>query len=87
MGKITATLDGLASLTGVIEENTFSGEKATVPTNALGLTAGADFTGSFNGGFYGTAGAEAGGIFDFTSEDAEDGAFRGSFGGDRVPGN
>ena len=31
----------------------------------------ADFTGSFSGGFYGANAAEAGGIFNFASEDNE----------------
>ena len=82
-GDITATLTNLATLSGKISENTFLGEKATVGTNTLGLTAEADFTGSFSGGFYGAKAAEAGGVFDFVSEDNEAGAFRGAFGGKR----
>ena len=37
------------------------------------------------GAFYGSRGAEAGGVFDFASDDGnnEEGAFRGSFGGAR----
>ena len=46
-----------------------------------GLDASADFEGSFSGGFYGAKAAEAGGVFDFASEDNEGGAFRGAFGG------
>ena len=87
MGEITATLTGLATLEGAIDTNTFSGTKATVMAGEHSLDADGKFTGSFSGGFYGAKAAEAGGVFDFTSEDAEDGAFRGSFGGDRVPGN
>ena len=48
-----------------------------------GLDSDGKFTGTFSGGFYGKQAAEAGGVFDFTSEDAEAGAFRGAFGGDR----
>ena len=81
--SIDVNLMGLATLKGDIDTNTFSGTTATVGANENGLTAAAKFTGSFSGGFYGTKAAEAAGIFDFTSEDAEDGAFRGAFGGDR----
>ena len=86
MDEITATLTGLATLSGDISGNTFKGDTAKDITHGR-LDSGGKFTGEFSGGFYGTKAAEAGGIFDFTSEDAEDGAFRGSFGGDRVPGN
>ena len=34
-----------------------------------------------SGAFYGTLADEAGGVFDFASDDMEDGAFRGAFGG------
>ena len=37
--------------------------------------------GEFSGGFYGAKAAEAGGIFEFSSESS--GAFRGAFGGAR----
>ena len=84
MDEITATLTGLATLSGDISGNTFKGDTAEDITHGS-LDSGGKFTGEFSGGFYGTKAAEAGGIFDFTSEDAEDGAFRGSFGGDRVP--
>ena len=80
---IDVNLMGLAELEGAIDTNTFSGTKATVGANDHSLTADAKFTGSFSGGFYGKQAAEAGGIFDFTSEDAEAGAFRGAFGGNR----
>ena len=84
---IKATLTGLATLDGTIDTNTFSGTKATViaedTENPHGLDMAGKFTGSFSGGFYGTQAAEAAGIFDFTSEDQEAGAFRGAFGGDR----
>ena len=82
--EITATLTGLAKLEGDIAANTFSGTKATViDGDPHVLDSGGKFTGSFSGGFYGAKAAEAGGVFDFASEDAEDGAFRGAFGGDR----
>ena len=80
--EITALLTGLATLSGDISGNEFSGTKASLITHD-DLNATGTFTGSFSGGFYGTKAAEAGGIFDFTSEDAEDGAFRGAFGGDK----
>ena len=81
---ITATLTGLATLEGAIDGNMFSGTKATVMGgNPRGLDSDGEFTGSFGGGFYGAKAAEAGGIFDFTSEDSEAGAFRGAFGGDK----
>ena len=78
---ISANLTGLATLTGAIAGNTFSGTKAKLAATPMGGLTAADFTGSFSGGFYGAKAVEAGGIFDFTSEDAEDGAFRGAFGG------
>ena len=82
---ITATLAGLATLKGDISGNTFSGEKASAISAASGLDAEADFEGSFSGGFYGSKAAEAGGIFNFASDDGnnEGGAFRGAFGADR----
>ena len=81
---IKAALTGLATLEGAIDTNTFSGTKATVMDNdPHGLDSDGKFTGSFSGGFYGAKAAEAGGVFDFTSEDQEDGAFRGAFGADR----
>ena len=62
----------------------FSGTEVAVDVaNTHNLTATPDFTGSFSGGFYGAKAAEAGGIFDFASEDNEAGAFRGAFGGDK----
>ena len=80
-GDITATLTNLATLTGSIAGNQFSGTKASATGG--GLDSSADFDGSFSGGFYGAKGAEAGGVFDFASEDDEGGAFRGAFGGKR----
>ena len=82
---IKATLTGLVTLEGAIDTNTFSGTKATLADDPVGgLTPAAKFAGSFSGGFYGKQAAEAGGVFDFTSDDAEDGAFRGAFGGNRT---
>ena len=76
--EITATLNGLATLEGTITGSSFSGEKATVGANTLGLT-GSKFDGSFSGGFYGDKAAEAAGVFDYSSSSG--GAFRGAFGG------
>ena len=80
-GKSTlrAGLMGLATLTGTIDGSSFEGDTATAAlNNSYGLTPGS-FEGSFSGGFYGAAGAEAGGVFDFSSDNG--GAFRGAFGG------
>ena len=72
----------LATLTGDIDENTFQGTEATTMGTPKGrLAADTDFTGVFNGGFFGSKAAEAGGVFDFQS--SKDGAFTGAFGGDR----
>ena len=79
---ITATLDGLATLSGDISGNTFLGDEASDITH-LRLDAEGEFTGSFSGGFYGAKAAEAGGVFAFTSEDQEAGEFSGAFGADR----
>ena len=71
MATIDVDLTGLAELEGAIDTNTFSGTKATVGAgNMYNLDSTGKFTGSFSGGFYGAKAAEAGGIFDFTSEDA-----------------
>ena len=80
---ITADLTDLAKLEGAIDNNTFSGTKATVGADSSGLEAGGTFMGTFSGGFYGDKAAEAGGVFDFTSDGATAGEFRGAFGGDR----
>ena len=48
-----------------------------------GGLANAELMGSFSGAFFGPKAAEAGGVFDYSSADNEDGAFRGSFGGTR----
>ena len=82
--KITANLDNLARLSGDISGNTFSGEKASRISATHKLDTEGEFTGSFSGGFYGSKAAEAGGIFDFTSDGAEAGEFRGAFGADRT---
>ena len=79
--KLTADLNGLATLEGAIDGSAFEGSTATVAAddNTYGLTPGAGFEGSFSGGFYGPGAAEAGGVFDFSSEGS--GSFRGAFGG------
>ena len=46
-----------------------------------GLQSSATFTGSFDGGFYGSGASEAGGTFDFGTTEGAGGAFRGAFGG------
>ena len=84
--EITATLTGLATLEGDIAANdVLRAPRQRVITMVThdGLDSGGKFMGSFSGGFYGAKAAEAGGVFDFASEDAEAGAFRGAFGGDR----
>ncbi len=81
---LTANLTGLATLSGAIDGSAFKGTKATVADgDPHGLNTGGSFTGTFSGGFYGDMAAEAGGVFNFTSDDIADGAFRGAFGGDR----
>ena len=83
-GDITVNLDMLAELTGDITDNTFMGTEATTVATPMGRVAGGeDFTGNFHGGFFGDRAAEAGGVFDFRSEDDKDGGFTGAFGGAR----
>ena len=87
MGGVDVTLTDLATLEGTIDGNTFSGSKApTIEAAAVdngGLAVAGKFTGSFSGAFFGPKAKEAGGVFDYSSEDNEDGAFRGAFGGVR----
>ena len=78
---IEADLAGLAMLEGAISGSGFSGMKASGIAHSS-LMAGGSFEGSFSGGFYGSKAAEAGGIFDFTSESS--GAFTGAFGGTKA---
>ena len=80
---VDATLTGLATLSGDITGSTFSGSKVSDITHASVSNDADDFTGSTSGGFYGTRAAEAGGVFIFTSDGNEDGAFSGAFGGAR----
>lgn len=80
---VEADLGGLAMLEGTISGSGFSGTKATVGANSHGLSSGAKFTGSFDGGFYGSKAAEAGAIFGFESTNG--GAFTGAFGGAKPP--
>ena len=87
-GKITAALTDLATLTGKIDEDKFSGDTASDINAMHGLDdADVDFEGTFNGAFYGTKAAEAAGIFDFAAANDEGenvgGAFRGAFGADK----
>ena len=80
---VDATLTGLATLSGDITGSTFSGSKVSDITHDSVSNDADDFTGSTYGGFYGTRAAEAGGVFIFTSDGNEDGAFSGAFGGAR----
>ena len=94
-GSVDVTLTGLAELEGTIDDNRFSGTKATLvaadddvnTVEARDMLSGT-FAGNFSGAFFGPLAAEAGGVFDFASDDDKDGAneggaFRGAFGGDR----
>ena len=86
MGTVGVDLEGLANLAGTIDTidgNTFAGEKAPTAISHASLTTDGKFTGSFSGAFFGPKAKEAGGVFDYSSEDNEDGAFRGAFGGVR----
>ena len=85
-GDFAAVLDGLATLKGGITGNTFTGDSASDIDHG-DLDAGADFTGEFNGAFFGSQAAEAGGVFAFETEGNEGGAFTGAFGGDKKPKN
>ena len=80
---VEAELMGLATLSGDISGNTFSGTKVSDIEHGNLSSDADDFTGSTSGGFFGTRAAEAGGVFSFTSDGNEDGAFSGAFGGVR----
>ena len=92
---VDVTLTGLATLDGTIDGNTFSGTKAALAADDVVddaeardmLGADAEFEGNFSGAFFGNLAAEAGGVFDFASDDGnnEGGAFRGAFGADQKP--
>ena len=96
MGKVTVSLIDLATLEGTIDGSTFAGSKDAsfkdtnpdMANDQAGGMGGLDITGEFEGtlqgAFYGTLGAEAGGVFDYKSDDMEEGAFRGAFGGAKV---
>ena len=77
--KFTATLTDLATLTGTLDGNGFSGMMATVDEDHTELDPSGDFKGEFSGGIYGSKGEEAAGVFDFNGGEA--GAFVGAFGG------
>ena len=84
--EITVTLEELATLEGDIDGNTFSGtDDATILAGDHGLDMTGKFEGGFNGAFFGSQAAEAGGVFAFATEDNEGGAFAGAFGGDKQP--
>ena len=79
--KVDVTLAGLATLEGTIDGNTFSGDAdATILAGTHGMDANADFEGSMDGAFFGHLAAEAGGVFDYSSDGNKSGAFRGAFG-------
>ena len=82
-GEITATLTSLATLSGDISGNTFSGEGLSDIEHGSLSSDDEDYEGSVSGGFFGTGAAEAGGVFSFTSDDMEEGGFSGAFGGAR----
>ena len=90
-GEVGVVLMGLASLEGAIDGNTFSGTKAALAAAGDArdmLDADAEFEGNFSGAFFGNLAAEAGGVFDFASDEDNDGAneggaFRGAFGADQ----
>ena len=92
-GSVEIGLTGFVTLDGDIEGNRFTGsyvdaeldfddvDAGTDGTQALGtLNATGEYDGTVNGGFFGDDAEEIGGVFEFTSDDNEDGAFRGSFG-------
>jgi hypothetical protein len=83
--EVDVMLSGLATLEGTIDDNTFEGFGKPKLADSLpgGLANADDFMGSFSGAFFGPKAAEAGGVFDYSSEDNKNGAFRGSFGGAR----
>ena len=85
-GKVTIELTGLADLKADIADSTFEGaEAATVSAdNNYGLESTGTFAGEVSGAFFGPEAQEAGGVFDYASDDNEDGAFRGAFGTNRT---
>ncbi|WP_136661893.1 transferrin-binding protein-like solute binding protein, partial [Nitratireductor sp. XY-223] len=79
---LTTTLDGLATLKGGIDGNSFSGTDVTVNAASIyELDNDGKFTGSFSGSFFGPKAEEIGGVFDITSEGRKAGEARGAFGG------
>ena len=70
--------------------STFTGDGAATVDAAEdtnhGLTATGKFEGAVNGAFYGDDAAEAGGVFDYSSDEGKntEGAFRGAFGSNRT---
>ena len=80
---VEAILTDLATLSGDITGNTFAGTKVSDITHTSVSNDADDFTGSTTGEFFGAGAAEAGGVFHFTSDGNEDGAFSGAFGGVR----
>ncbi|WP_419906621.1 transferrin-binding protein-like solute binding protein [Hoeflea sp.] len=82
---LQATLTGLATLKGDIDGNSFAGTNVGDIKNTYGLDKSVgNFEGEFSGNFFGPKAEELGGVFDFTSEGARAGEFRGAFGGGRI---
>ena len=89
--EVVVTLTDLATFKGGIAGNEFGGTGVSASAhdtdpdtagvqNTSGIATDGAFTGMFEGAFFGEDAEEAGGVFDFDSEDSEDGAFTGSFG-------
>ena len=83
--EVVVTLTNLATFKGGIDGNTFGGSGVSASAhggvqNTSGVATDGDFEGMFEGAFFGDDAEDAGGVFDFDSDDSEDGAFTGSFG-------
>ncbi len=88
---VAVELMGLATLEAKIGgsnilRNRFTGSEAAkvIAGDPHGLDSDGKFTGTVKGAFFGSKAEEAGGVFDYESEDQKDGAFRGAFGGRRT---
>ena len=88
---ISAHMFFLGKFEGKIDGNTFKGTEVDVSGDGVNgawrdynLDKTGDFTGEFSGSFFGPKAEEMGGVFDFTSEGAKAGEFRGAFGGRRT---
>ena len=83
---VGVTLAGLATLSGAIDGSEFSGASpaSVTASDDSGLDAAGVFTGTMSGAFFGPQGKEVGGVFDYSSLNDVEGAFRGAFGAARV---